>query len=150
MDKSKRVLPPVSFLAALVSMGALHFFRPIAYILRPPYSTSGSFLFITGVVLVLWGARSFSRAGTTIKPFQDPSALVTSGPYRYSRNPIYLGLVLALIGIGLLLGTLSPFVVVPVFICLIQQRFIQPEEAALEKTFGSAYGQYKRQVRRWL
>lgn len=138
------------FLAALVSMGALHFFLPIAYILRPPYSTSGSFLFITGVVLVLWGARSFSRAGTTIKPFQDPSALVTGGPYRYSRNPIYLGLVLALIGIGLLLGTLSPFVVVPVFICLIQQRFIQPEEAALEKTFGSAYGQYKRQVRRWL
>jgi len=150
MDKSKRVLPPVYFLAALVSMGALHFFLPIAYILRPPYSTSGSFLFITGVVLVLWGARSFSRAGTTIKPFQDPSALVTSGPYRYSRNPIYLGLVLALIGIGLLLGTLSPFVVVPVFICLIQQRFIQPEEAVLEKTFGSAYGRYKRQVRRWL
>lgn len=138
------------FLAALVSMGALHFFLPIAYILRPPYSTSGSFLFITGVVLVLWGARSFSRAGTTVRPFQDPSALVTSGPYRYSRNPIYLGLVLALIGIGLLLGTLSPFVVVPVFICLIQQRFIQPEEAELEKTFGSAYGQYKRQVRRWL
>ena len=150
MDKSKRVLPPVYFLAALVSMGALHFFLPIAYILRPPYSTSGSFLFVAGAVVVLWAARLFNRAGTTIRPFQEPSALVTSGPYRYSRNPIYLGLVLALIGIGLLLGTLSPFVVVPVFICLIQQRFIQPEEAALEKTFGSAYAQYKRQVRRWL
>ena len=150
MDKSKRVLPPVYFLAALVSMGALHFFLPIAPMFDPPYPYCGSLLFITGVVLVLWGARSFSRAGTTIKPFQDPSALVTGGPYRYSRNPIYLGLVLALIGAGLLLGTLSPFVVVPVFIWLIQQRFIQPEEAALEKTFGSAYGQYKRQVRRWL
>ena len=138
------------FLAALVSMGALHFFLPILQIFEPLYSYSGSFLFITGVVLVLWGARSFSRAGTTVRPFQDPSALVTSGPYRYSRNPIYLGLVLALIGIGLLLGTLSPFVVVPVLICLIQQRFIQPEEAVLEKTFGSAYGRYKRQVRRWL
>jgi len=150
MDKSKRVLPPVYFLAALVSMGALHFFLPIARIFEPPYSYCGSFLFITGAVLVLWGVRSFSRAGTTVRPFQDPSALVTIGPYRCSRNPIYLGLVLALIGIGLLLGTLSPFVVVPVFICLIQQRFIQPEEAVLEKTFGSAYGRYKRQVRRWL
>ena len=150
MDKSKRVLPPVYFLAALVSMGALHFFLPIAYILRPPYSTSGSFLFVAGAVVVLWAARLFNRAGTTIRPFQEPSVLVTSGPYRYSRNPIYLGLVLALIGIGLLFGTLSPFVVVPVFICLIQQRFIQPEEAVLEKTFGSAYGRYKRQVRRWL
>ena len=150
MDKSKRVLPPVYFLAALVSMGALHFFLPIAYILRPPYSTSGSFLFVAGAVVVLWAARLFNRAGTTIRPFQEPSALVTGGPYRYSRNPIYLGLVSALIGIGLLLGTLSPFVVVPVFICLIQRRFIQPEEAVLEKTFGSAYGQYKRQVRRWL
>ena len=150
MDKPKRVLPPVFFLAALVSMGALHFFLPIAHILQPSYSYSGSLLFIAGVVVVLWSARLFNRAGTRIKPFQESSVLVTSGPYRYSRNPIYLGLVLALIGIGFLLGTLSPFVVVPVFIWLIQQRFIRPEEAALEKTFGSAYAKYKRQVRRWL
>lgn len=150
MDKSKRVLPPVYFLAALVSMGALHFFLPITHILEPPTSYSGSFLFVAGVVVVLWSARLFNRAGTTIKPFQESSVLVTGGPYRYSRNPIYLGLVFALIGIGFLLGTLSPFVVVPVFIWLVQRRFIQPEEAALEKTFGSAYGQYKRQVRRWL
>ena len=92
----------------------------------------------------------FSRAGTTIKPFEESSALVTHGPYYFSRNPIYIGLVLVLIGVGLVMGTIAPFAVVPIFIWLIQRRFILPEEAMLEKTFGSVYVAYKRQVRRWL
>ena len=92
----------------------------------------------------------FSRAGTTIKPFEESSALVTHGPYYFSRNPIYIGLVFALIGVGLAMGTIAPFAVVPIFIWLIHRRFILPEEAMLERTFGAAYAEYERQVRRWL
>lgn len=131
-------------------MAGLHFTLPIAHILAPAYAYGGGLLIVIGIVVVVWAARQFQRAGTAIKPFETSSALVTDGPYRYSRNPMYLGLVIALTGMGIALGTLSPFVVIPVFIWLIRRQFIQHEEAALERTFGSAYTEYKRQVRRWL
>ena len=150
MDKPTRILPPVYFLAALVLMAGLHFVLPIAHILQPPYSYGGSLLIVMGIVVVVWAARLFQRAGTAIKPFERSSALVTDGPYNYSRNPMYLGMVLALTGMSIVLGTISPFVVVPVFAWLIQQRFIQHEEATLERTFGAAYTEYRRRVRRWL
>jgi len=150
MDKPKRILPPVYFLAALVPMAGLHFFSPIAQILKPPHFYSGGFLIVGGVVVIIWAARLFERAGTTIKPFEESSMLVVGGPYRYSRNPMYLGMVFVLTGVGIVLGTLSPFAVIPVFIWLIQRRFIQPEEEMLETTLGPAYVEYKRRVRRWL
>ena len=150
MDKPKRILPPVYFLATLVAMAGFHFLFPIARIFQPPYTYGGALLVIAGVAVVLWAARLFSRAGTTIKPFEESSALVIHGPYYFSRNPIYIGLVLVLIGVGLVMGTIAPFAVVPIFIWLIQRRFILPEEAMLEKAFGSVYVEYKRQVRRWL
>ena len=150
MDKPGRILPPVYFLAALVVMAGLHFLFPIAQVLQLPYLYGGGLMIVAGIVVVVWAARLFDRAGTAIKPFEKSSVLVIDGPYNYSRNPMYLGMVVALVGVGLLLGTLSPFLVVPVFIWLIQQRFIQHEETALERTFGSAYTGYKRQVRRWL
>jgi len=149
VERPKRIFPPVYFLAALISMVGLHLVFPLARIFRPFYF-GGGMLILVGVAVILWAARLFSKAGTTIKPFQEPSRLVVGGPYRWSRNPIYLGMALILIGFGLLLGTLSPFVIVPLFIYLIQQRFILPEETMLEKSCGFAYAEYKRRVRRWL
>jgi len=150
MDKPTRILPPIYFLASLLLMTSLHFFFPLAHIFQPPYSYAGGLLIVAGIVVVVWGARLFQRVGTAIKPFEQSSALVTDGPYRYSRNPMYLGMVVVMIGIGLVFGSASPFVVVPVFIWLIQRRFILPEEGALARTFGSVYTDYKRRVRRWL
>jgi protein-S-isoprenylcysteine O-methyltransferase Ste14 len=98
----------------------------------------------------LWVAGIFDRAGTTIKPFEESSALVTTGPFRVSRNPVYLGMVLGLLGVAVLAGSLSPFLVIPLFAVLIDRRFIQAEEAQLERTFGASYVAYKSQVRRWL
>jgi protein-S-isoprenylcysteine O-methyltransferase Ste14 len=149
VDGPKRILPPVYFLAALLSMAVLHFVFPVARIFRPFYFGGGT-LILVGVAVILWAARLFSKAGTTIKPFQEPSKLVVGGPYRWSRNPIYLGMVVILIGVGLVLGTLSSFVIVPLFIWLIRKRFILPEEAMLEKSFGFTYAEYKRLIRRWL
>jgi protein-S-isoprenylcysteine O-methyltransferase Ste14 len=144
------VLPPVYFLVALVSMIGLHFLLPVRRILLPPYTYAGGALIVGGVVIVVWAARLFERAGTAIKPFERPSALITEGPYRYSRNPMYLGMVCALAGVGLVLGSMSPFVAIPAFVWLIQRRFIKLEEAVLARTFGSAYAEYRGRVRRWL
>ena len=105
---------------------------------------------LAGLALILWVAKLFDRAGTTIKPFQESSALVVRGPYRLSRNPIYLGMVAALLGVGTMLGSLTPFAIVAVFAWAIDRRFIRREEAMLEATFGAAYAEYRTVVRRWL
>jgi protein-S-isoprenylcysteine O-methyltransferase Ste14 len=145
-----RILPPVYFLVALVVMAGLHFRLPVGHVIQPPYGYGGGVLIVGGLVLVVWAARLFQRAGTAIRPFERSSALVTDGPYRYSRNPMYLGMVCVLTGLGLVLGTIASFAVIPVFVWLIQQRFIRPEEAVLARTFGSAYAEYRERVRRWL
>ena len=90
------------------------------------------------------------RRGTTLHPFGEPTALVTDGPYRFSRNPLYLSLALLLLGAAVYLGSLTPFVVVPAFVWAINASFIRPEEAKLAAAFGDAYRDYCRRVRRWL
>lgn len=92
----------------------------------------------------------FKLAGTTIKPFQESKTLVTTGIFRFSRNPMYLGFALILVGAAILLGSLTPFFVIPVFVILTEKQFIISEEIMLERTFGTAFLDYKRRVRRWL
>jgi protein-S-isoprenylcysteine O-methyltransferase Ste14 len=145
-----RVLPPVYFLLALMAMVALHYLVPIAQLINSLFRYTGIVLVVSAIALVLWAAVLFRRAGTTIKPFQKSSALITGGPYRITRNPIYVGMVGALIGTAVLLGSVAPFLVIPAFTALIQSKFIRAEEAALERTFGSVFLDYKSKVRRWL
>ena len=145
-----RILPPVYFLLALIAMVALHYVVPIAQLIHSPFRYTGIVLVVSAIALVLWAAVLFQRAGTTIKPFQKSSALITRGPYRITRNPMYVGMVGALLGIAVLLGSVAPFLVVPAFAALIQSKFIRAEEAALERTFGSVFLDYKSKVRRWL
>jgi protein-S-isoprenylcysteine O-methyltransferase Ste14 len=150
MAKRRRVLPPVYFLVALLVMVGLNVAVPVLIIIPAPYTYGGIPLIAAGIGLVAAGARLFARAGTTIKPFEDSSALVTDGLYRFSRNPMYVGLVTALLGAAVLLGSLTPFLVIPVFIVIIRMRFISAEEAALVAKFGPRYEAYRRRVRRWL
>ncbi len=84
------------------------------------------------------------------KPFEHSTHPITGGMYKVSRNPMYLGMVVILLGIAVLFGSISPFISIPVFIWLIQSNFIRLEEAALEETFGDEYREYKTRVRRWL
>ena len=130
-------------------MTGLHLVFPIAQVIPASYP-GGVLLILFGIALVLWAVRLFGKAGTAIKPFEESTQMIVSGPYRWSRNPIYLGLVFILSGIGLALGTLSPFLVIPAFVWTIQKRFIAHEEAMLEKSFGAAYAEYKKRIRRWL
>ncbi len=131
-------------------MVGLHYAFPVRQVMHFPYRYSGLVFVLGGILLVLWAARLFGQAGTPIKPFQEASALVIRGPYRLTRNPMYVGMVTVLVGIAVLLGSLSPVIIIPLFVALMDWRFIRVEEAALERTFGAKYGDYKARVRRWL
>lgn len=150
MEGGRRVLPPVYLLVALLLMAGLHVAFPVRQVIRFPYRYSGLLFVLGGILLVLWAARLFGQAGTTIKPFQEPSALVVRGPYRFTRNPMYVGMVGVLVGIALLLGSLSPWIIIPLFVMLIDTRVIRAEEAALDRMFGARYRTYKARVRRWV
>ena len=109
-------------------------------------------LVLAGVALALAGVQAFRRAMTTVNPLQPlaASAMVTGGVYRISRNPMYLGMALGLLGWGLWLGDWRVLPAVPVFVAWPQRYQIAPEERALAARFGPAFRLYCAQVRRWL
>ena len=147
---SRILLPPVWVLLGGLGMLALHHGFPAAPVVPEPWNWLGLVPVAIGVTLALSGARLFRRAGTAIEPWGTPSALVVEGPYRFSRNPMYLGLALSLLGLAVWLGTLTPFLVIPLFVWLITVLFIRPEEQRLEDRFGSRYLAYKARVHRWV
>ncbi len=146
----RRILPPTYFLAAIVLMAALHWSAPVVSVIATPWNLVGILPLALGVVLNLMADRAFAKHQTTVKPFEQPRVLVTSGVFRFSRHPMYLGMVLMLIGIALLMGSLSPFLIVGVFALLVDRLFITAEGAMLSATFGEDWANYKRSVRRWL
>ena len=147
---SRMLVPPVYFLVALLLMAFFHRVVPGAYILEAPYIYGGIVLIGLALGLILWAAFLFRRAGTNIRPYLPSTALVVSGPYKFTRNPMYLGMAGVLLGTAVYMGSLTPFVVIPAFMALIGERFIVPEEAKLEAAFGREYLDYKTRVRRWL
>ncbi|HEU0200846.1 MAG TPA: isoprenylcysteine carboxylmethyltransferase family protein [Burkholderiaceae bacterium] len=150
MEQKRKIVPPVYFFAALVLMATLHFLAPLARFIEAPYSYLGFGLLLGGLGIAGTAVRAFSKAGTPLVPFERSTALVTHGAYRFTRNPMYLGMVLVLIGVALLFGTLSTLLPIPAFIWIIQSNFIRGEERFLEEIFGDRYLNYKRCVRRWI
>lgn len=144
------LVPPVYALGTLLLMIALHYVFPVARIVPEPLHVAGLALIAIAFALDLWSAFLFLRARTAMIPFKPSSALVATGPYRFTRNPMYLGMAGALFGAAVYLGTLMPFFALPLFIMAINTRFIAAEEALLEETFGEAYTRYKEKVRRWI
>ena len=107
------------------------------------------FLFAGGM-LAIWGVLSFRRARTTILPFRSASALVRNGPYRFTRNPMYLGMTLAYFGLSLAFNTAWPILLLPIVLVAMVKLVISREESYLAAVFGDDYRAYTREVRRWL
>jgi protein-S-isoprenylcysteine O-methyltransferase Ste14 len=147
---SRFLVPPVYFLVALLLMVFFHRVAPWAQILEAPYRYAGIVLAALALGLGAWAAVLFRRVGTDIRPFMPSTALVVAGPYKLTRNPMYLGMAGILLGAAVLMGSLTPLIVIPGFMALIAERFIVPEEAKLEAAFGREYLDYKARVRRWL
>lgn len=143
-------LPPAWLFAALASMMLLHLFVPVSTLITYPWNAAGLLPLTLGIVLNLGADRALKRHATAVKPFDEPTVLITSGVFSLSRNPMYLGMVLILAGAAVLLGSLTPFIIVPVFPVAIDRTFITAEEHMLDSRFGDRWKQYKASVRRWL
>ena len=148
--KKKPVMPPTYLFIAIVIMVALHFSFPAAIIIRIPWNLVGMIPLAAGVILNLVADKDFKQHRTTVKPFEESTVLLTSGVYRLSRNPMYLGFELILIGVALLLGSLTPLAVVLLFPLLMEARFIRAEERMLDRQFGRSWSAYQEEVRRWI
>jgi protein-S-isoprenylcysteine O-methyltransferase Ste14 len=146
----KRVLPPTYLLVAILAMAALYVLIPWRRVVPWPWSLLGVLPLLAGITLNLVADAAFKKHGTTVKPFAESSSLITTGAFRVCRNPMYLGFVAILTGIATLLGSATPFVVIPVFAVLIDAVFIRTEERMLEARFGDAWRAYRSKVRRWV
>lgn len=139
--------PPVwliAFMALAWGISKVH--APLGEALLWP----GRLLIGAGIALALWAALAFRRAKTTLIPHEAPSALVDSGPFRFSRNPIYLADLMILAGWCLALGTPLALLLLVAFQQVLLRRFIRPEEARLATHLGAEYGAYRARVRRWI
>ncbi|MFN2143760.1 MAG: methyltransferase family protein [Anaerolineales bacterium] len=146
----KTILPPTYFLVALLLMVALRWIIPVGTAVPAPWNLSGCLLIAAGIWINMKADAQFHRLNTTVKPFEKPTSLVQDGVFHFTRNPMYLGFTGILLGVALLLGSLAPFLVVPIFIALIDVKFIQVEECVLSQTFGQEWTDYAQKVRRWL
>jgi protein-S-isoprenylcysteine O-methyltransferase Ste14 len=114
------------------------------------WRTPGWVLIVIGAGLMVSAVVTFRRAGTTPNPTKPAAALALGGPYRFTRNPMYVGWVLVYLGGVLVVNAAWPLLFLPVVIAVVHRTFIAKEERYLEQKFGAAYRQYKARVRRWL
>ncbi|MFN3545202.1 MAG: methyltransferase family protein [Thiobacillus sp.] len=145
------ILPPAPYAAALV--GGWWLDRHV-YALPLDWGTMtqplGWLLIGVGLALFIWTLVTFARHRTTVNPYKAATSLCTGGPFRFSRNPIYLGDWFLLGGISLLMHTVWPLLFAPLIWLLLRYGVIRHEEAHLEARFGEDYRAYKARVRRWL
>ena len=144
-----KLLPPTYFLAALALAVLASFLFPLPVLIPPAARIAGLLPIVAGIALNLAADRQFKRRGTTVKPFQKSSALITDGVFRWSRNPMYLGMILIVAGVALLEGTAIAWMAVAA-LGVIFQAFIRREDRMLEETFGAEFEAYTRRTRRWL
>ena len=148
--KTNRIMPTTYLLIAILAMVAIHFLYPLMMLIPLVWNLLGIIPLVLGVILNLIADSAFHRVNTTVKPFQESSILVTDGVFRISRNPMYLGFVLILIGIAVLLRSLTPYVVILAFVILIQSMFITVEERMLAEKFEEKWREYAQHTRRWI
>ena len=147
-----RIPPALVVLAAALAMWGVDRLLPLPAERPPGAGPLALALAACGLAAGALGVARFRRAGTSFDPLTPAKAttLVTSGIYRRTRNPMYLGLALLLVAWGVWLSTLPGLMVVPLFVLYMNRFQIGPEERALESIFGAEYDAYRRRVRRWL
>lgn len=144
------LLPPVVWAVSVACMWVLHLKIPIAIWLREPYNWSGVVLIMVGLGIANWHARLFRRIGTNINTFGEPGELTVHGLFLRTRNPMYLGMLISLVGVACVLGSISPWTGPVVFFVLAHFWYVRIEEKAMSSKFGDKYIEYQRSVPRWL
>lgn len=146
-------IPPVALVIVYLGLMTLVAQYWPGYILLLPFQALIAILLtLLGITIALLGVVSFRKAKTTVNPTKPDSAssVVDSGIFRFTRNPMYLGMLMLLAGYAVELAALSSYCLAMTFILYMNQFQIKPEERALDKLFGKAYSDYKSKVRRWI
>jgi protein-S-isoprenylcysteine O-methyltransferase Ste14 len=143
------VLPPVLFAATLAAGLLLHWWRPMHPLPSFPARVIGACLVFGAATLLVWGRRVMTAAGTNVRPTQPTTAIVTHGPFRFTRNPLYVGLTGVYLGITLLVNATWPLLLLVPCLIVLQWGVVAREERYLAKKFGEPYLAYKKHVRRW-
>lgn len=147
----KRIIyPPMWLVFGVVAIFALNEFYPGLRFTSLASQLSGGAILVAGLALLVFAGGLFKRAGTDMVPFREVSALVTSGVYRFSRNPMYLGMAAILLGCAVTVGAATALLIPPLFMVIVEWRYIRPEEELLEGLFPQEYPAYRQRVRRWL
>ncbi len=151
-DSSNAIVrPPIALLLALAAGLVLDRLHPLPWL---PANVAnrwiGAAIFALGVALAAWAIVTFRRAGTQVQTTEPTTAVVTNGPYRFSRNPIYLGMFLGLTGFAVGFNSLWVLAALIPFYFVLRYGVVAREEAYLERKFGGVYLDYKSRVRRWL
>jgi protein-S-isoprenylcysteine O-methyltransferase Ste14 len=144
------VLPPLLYGSALVIVLALRWFWPMPIFAYSVALTSGLALIAFAVAIAIWGRRTMHAAGTNISPLRPATDVVTTGPFRFSRNPLYLALTLLYLGLTLAFNTWWGIVVLVPLLIFLHYGVVLREEQYLEHKFGETYRQYRSAVRRYL
>lgn len=144
-------LPPVWLIAAMAGAWALARWTPPPLSLPIPAApTLGWAAIGAALALAVWAAATMALSRTTVMPRETPSAIVTGGPFRFSRNPIYLADALILMGWAGVIGSLWPVLLTPLFMVVIARRFIREEEASLKRLYPEDWAAWSARVRRWI
>ena len=128
----------------------LNSFAPVGRWLHYPWRYFGIILIVAGVVLSIGSGMLFRKLGTNPQPGTRANLIVTEGAFRYTRNPMYLGLIVTLIGTSILLGTISPLIIILIVFLILHNQFVLCEEKWMEEWFGQSYLDYKSKTPRWL
>lgn len=144
-------LPPVWLVAFLAIAWLQSVYFPLGLSFGPGWvDLLGGLLVGAGLLLMLLAVIEFYRRKTTIMPRRESSAFVQSGIYRHTRNPIYLGDALVLAGLILRWDAVLSLPLIPIFVWVIEKRYIEGEEKHLRRTYRAQWAAYERKVRRWL
>ena len=142
--------PPVLYITALIVALVLHWFGPLPILRVWVGRWLGAALLALGLAIVLWVAHTLRAAGTNVDPLLPTTAIVITGLFRFSRNPIYVGLTLMYLGLTLVFNTWWGIVLLVPLLMTMHRGVVQREERYLEQKFGETYRQYRSRVRRYL
>jgi len=150
-DNPGVIAPPPLIYAGTLAVGLLlNRLHPVPFLPRGPWRVLGLPLAFTGLLIGLQGYREMGRAGTNVDPYKPSTTIVEAGPYRYTRNPLYLGMTLIYTGITTRANALPAALLLPIVLAVVRYGVIDREERYLERKFGDEYRHYKARVRRWV
>ena len=145
------IRPPIAWALAVLIGLALRWLMPIRFMpTAVPAGWVGGAVFAIALALAAWAIAIMTRAGSNVPTNLPTTTIVDGGPYRFTRNPIYLGMFLGLVGLAIAFDSLWLLAALVPFALVIRYGVVAREEAYLERKFGDAYSRYRSRVRRWL